>query len=220
MIVLDLRHAGGGSDRFLLDWVRHLTRQRIRYWETDALASETTLQGALTFWRCVRAFGGGDRDGRAWLDARVSRAERELRDAMVTRGLFRDRDPEALVLDGLAPEPYRGRLMLVVDCGCGSACETSVLLARQLPGTVVVGENTEGTMKVGELRWYRLPESRVWISLGMRAHTDPTGRFRESRGFLPDLWLDGRDSETRIRALATCLADPRCGSTLTTLDQR
>lgn len=214
VIVLDLRHAGGGSDRFLLDWLRRLTRDPIRYWETDALVSETTLQGALTFWRCVRAFGGADAGGQAWLDARVGRAERELREAMSARGLFRQRTREALVLDGLAPRPYRGRLIVIVDRGCGSACETAVLLARQIPGALIVGENTEGAMKVGELRWYRLPESGVWISLGMRVHRDPEGRFEEGRGFLPDLWLDGSDTEARIRALAECLADRSCERSL------
>ncbi len=215
VIVLDLRHAGGGSDRFLLDWLRGLTSQRVRYWETDALTSETTLQGALTFWRCVRELGGADAGGRAWLDARVARAERELAQASSSRGLFRDRRREALVLEGRARSPYRGRLMVVVDRGCGSACETAVLLARQIPGALVVGENTEGTMKVGELRWYRLPESGVWISLGMRAHRDPEERFREGFGFAPDLWLDGEDTDGQIRALAACLADPSCADALT-----
>lgn len=214
VIVLDMRQAGGGSDRFLIRWFRRLTSQPIAYWETDALASEATLQGALTFWGCVRAFGGADEGGREWLDARLERARRELDVAMRERGVFRDRTREARVLDGLAPGPYRGRLVLVVDRGCSSACETSVLLARQLPGTLIVGENTDGTMKVGELRWYRLPESRVWISLGMRVHHDPEGRFEESRGFLPDLWLDGRTPDDHIRALAACLADESCAAQL------
>ncbi len=214
VVVLDLRRGGGGSDRFLLEWFRRLTSQPIRYWETDALTSEATLQGALTFWSCVRASGGADGGGAAWLDARIERAERELDEAMRARGLFRDRRREALELDGLAPEPYRGRLIVVVDRGCNSACETSVLLARQIPGAIVVGENTEGTMKVGELRWYRLPESRVWISLGMRAHHDPFDRFAEGRGFLPDLWLVG-DADARIRELAACAADDECVGRLT-----
>lgn len=214
VIVLDLRRGGGGSDGFLLDWFRRLTSQPIRYWETDALTSEATLQGALTFWGCVRASSSATGAGRAWLDARVARAERELASAMGERGLFRERRREALELDGLAPRPYRGRLLLVVDRGCGSACETSVMLARQLPGTLVVGENTEGTMKVGELRWYRLPESRVWISLGMRAHHDPSGRFEEGAGYLPDLWLVGPGADDQIRAIAACLADASCAASL------
>ena len=217
VVVLDLRRAGGGSDVFLFQWFRALTAQPIHYWETDRLASETTLQGALTFWGCVRGSltSRSDEAGRAWLDARVARAQRELDEAMNERGLFRERTRESRVLDGRAPVPFAGRLLLVVDRGCGSACETSVLLARQIPGALVVGENTEGAMKVGELRHYRLPESRVWISLGMRAHHDPDGRFEESRGFLPDLWLHNDDPDHQIAELAACLAEPACAATLT-----
>lgn len=214
VVVLDLRRAGGGSDRFLLRWFRELTSQTLHYWETDALTSEATLQGALTFWGCVRAAGGADPAGQAWLDARVERARDELDEAMRRRGLFRERTREARELEGRAPSPFAGRLLLVVDRGCNSACETSVLLARQIPGALVVGENTEGTMKVGELRWYRLPESRLWISLGMRAHRDPEARFEEGRGFLPDIWLDGVDPDARIQELARCLADDACAERL------
>lgn len=214
VIVLDLRRGGGGSDRYLVEWFRRLTSGAIRYWETDALASEVTLQGARTFWGCVRAAGGGDEGGRAWLDARVSRADRELREAMSTRGLFRERERERIEVQGLAPAPFAGRLVLVVDRGCNSACETSVLLARQLRGSIVVGENTEGTMKVGELRWYRLPESRVWISLGMRAHHDPFGRFREGYGYAPDYWLTEGEADARIRAIGECMVHDGCGGEL------
>lgn len=215
VIVLDVRRGGGGSDGFLVDWMRGLTREAIRYWETDALASEVTLQGALKFWGCVRGASATDGAGGAWLDARVARAERELAQAMNERGLFRERTREERVFGGLASAPFRGRLVVVIDRGCGSACESAVMLARQLPGTLVVGENTEGTMKVGELRWYRLPESRVWMSLGMRAHRDSGGGFEEGTGYLPDLWLVDDDPDARIRALAACLADARCGAELT-----
>lgn len=215
VIVLDLRRAGGGSDRFLLRFFRNLTDQTFAYWETDALESEVTLQGALTFWQCVRSFSGTtDAGGRAWLDDRVARAERELERALNDRGLFRDRDPEALRLPGVAPSRYAGRFILLIDRGCGSACETSVLLARQLEGAVIVGENTEGVMKVGELRWYQLPNSRVWISLGHRSHHDPFEGFRESYGYAPDVWLDGDSPDDDVRRLAACLADPECGDAI------
>jgi len=90
-----------------------------------------------------------------------------------------------------------------------------VLLARQLPGALIVGENTEGTMKVGELRFYRLPETGVWVSIGRRVHRDPaTGTFPEGRGYAPDLWLDASDPDAAVRALVACLRDDACAATL------
>lgn len=216
VVVLDVRGVGGGADRYLNRWFRDLTSEDLRYWRTDALHSEVTLQGALNFWECVRSGVDSDAEGAAWLDARVARARREIETAMRERGPFREREREHLPVPGRAPSPFAGRLILLVDRGCASACETSVLLARQLDGALVVGENTEGTMKVGELASYRLPNSGVWLSAGRRAHRDPRvpEGFPEGRGYLPDLWLDGEDVAGDVAALAACLRDEACAAAL------
>ena len=176
------------------------------------MVSETTLQGASNFWRCVRASrpdaGNG---GRRWLDRRIARADRELHES-ARRGPFYDFDPSPKVVLPTEPEPFTGRLLVVTGPQCASACETTVLLARQVPGTWIVGQNTHGTMKVGELAWYRLPESRIWVALGRRAHTDPLGRFAEGRGFLPDVWIDGREADARLEELIACAGDSRCAA--------
>ena len=216
VLVLDLRRVGGGADRYLVRWFRELTSETIYYWQTDALSSEVTLQGALTFWGCVRAGLPADAGGDAWLDERIARGRRELDEAMRERGELRVRDRQHLAIEGRAPRPFAGHLVLLVDRGCASACETAVLLARQLPGTIVVGENTEGTMKVGELRSYRLPESGVWVSAGTRVHRDPSvpEGFPEGLGYEPDLWLDTDAVDGRVTELARCLADDACASAL------
>jgi hypothetical protein len=216
VVVLDVRGVGGGADRYLNRWFRDLTSEELRYWETDALRSEVTLQGALNFWECVRAGVDSDAGGASWLDARVARARREVDEAMRERGPFRDRERQHLPIPGRAPAPFGGRLVVLVDRGCASACETSVLLARQIPGALVVGENTEGSMKVGELARYRLPHSGVRVSAGRRVHRDPSypGGFPEGRGYLPDLWLDGTDVEGHLRRLAACLGDAACAARL------
>lgn len=213
VVVVDLRHTGGGSDRFLRDFFGHLSATELAYWHTGTLRSDTMLQGSLNFWTCVRASSPADGSGRAWLDARILRAEREI-DAGMNRGPFREILRREMPVAPTASTTFTGRLVLVVDRGCASACETAVVLARQLPGTIVIGENTGGVMKVGELRWYRLPESRVWISLGHRSHDDPRDEFQESVGFQPDVWLSGEDDDTNIRTVASCLASDICSAVL------
>lgn len=215
VVVLDLRGNGGGSDRFLLAWFSHLTSQPLRYFDTLRVSSDVELQGALTFWSCEAEAAAGDDAGAAWVRARVAQAERALETAMRERGPFVDRIEGTYTEPGRAPAPFRGRLILLVDRGCGSACETAVLLARQLEGALVVGENTEGTMKVGELRHYRLPATGVWVAAGRRAHSDPAlGTFPEGRGYLPDVWLDGTSTERDVIALARCLTTPPCPAAL------
>ncbi len=215
VIVLDVRRQGGGSDRFVLRWFKELTSEGLPYFRTRTLESEVTLQGALNFWGCIAHHStSADEGGRDWLRRRVDMARRELEEAMTLRGPFREVEVEHDVIEGLAPAPFPGRLLLVTDRGCASACETSVLIARHFPGTLVVGENTNGTMKVGELRSYRLPRSGITVSAGHRVHEDPSvpGIFPEGVGYQPDLWLDGDRTEERIAALAECLSEPSCAA--------
>ena len=215
VVVVDLRHAGGGSDRYLRRFFAAFAHEPLDYWQTGTLRSETMLQGALNFWSCVRASSPGrDAAGSAWLDARIERAEREIERDMAQRGVFREITERDMPVAPERAVPFAGRLLVVIDRGCVSACESAVVLARSIPGALIVGENSGGVMKVGELRWYRLPESRVWISLGHRSHTDPADGFAEARGFEPSLWLAPGDTDARIRALATCLGDVECARSL------
>ncbi|MFK7999803.1 MAG: S41 family peptidase [Polyangiales bacterium] len=215
VVVVDLRHTGGGSDRYLRRFFAAFAHEPLDYWQTGTLRSETMLQGGLNFWSCVRANSAGrDAAGRAWLDARIERAEREIERDMNERGAFREVIEREMPVAPERPEPFRGRLVVVVDRGCMSACESAVVLARNIPGALIVGENSGGVMKVGELRWYRLPASHVWISLGHRSHGDPEGEFREARGFEPRLWLAPGRTDARIRDLAMCLGDAECANGL------
>lgn len=212
VVLLDMRFTGGGADRYLVRFFAHFTSQQLRYWTTGALVSETTLQGARNFWGCIRA--GGRTSGEAgdsWLDRRIARADRDLEQGLA-RGPFYDYRRQRKHVPPKVDEPFEGRLIVATGPRCASACETVVLLAKQLPGTWIVGQNTSGTMKVGELRWYRLPESKVWVALGRRAHIDPMGEFAEARGFVPDLWIDGAEAEARLDALYACAADAECAA--------
>ncbi|WP_437721252.1 S41 family peptidase [Sorangium sp. So ce861] len=103
---------------------------------------------------------------------------------------------------GRAAGPLEGRAVFLVDRGCASACEMLLALVRQIPGVLVVGQNTRGGMSVGEIALFRLPRSGVTLSLGTRAYRDPLGDFVELRGFEPDVRLDGADVVEGAAALA------------------
>lgn len=208
VVILDLRGAGGGSDGFLLRWFKALSDDKRPYFETRELNSEVTAQGLLNFWRCTQQLADSDAEGGQWLARRVDRARQALGAVAEPHRHVRERRQ---VTTGQASTPFAGWLILWVDRGCTSACETAVLLARQFSRVWVVGENTEGTMKVGEIRWYRLPRSGVWMSAGSRVHRDPReDGFPEGLGYRPDLWIDGERAEASVTALAACLAGGAC----------
>jgi C-terminal processing protease CtpA/Prc len=105
-------------------------------------------------------------------------------------------------LAGRAPGPLAGRAVFLVDGGCASACEMMLALARQIPGVIVAGQNTRGGMSVGEIALFRLPRSGITLSLGTRAFRDPLGDFSETRGFVPDVWIDTPDALDKAKRLA------------------
>ena len=211
VVTMDMHGTGGGADRYLVRFFARFAGRRLSYWTTGTLTSEATLQGAANFWGCIRAArGDAGEAGRAWLDERIARAHRELDEAAL-RAPFRDLERQPRHVPRRVAEPFGGRLIVATGPGCASACETTVLLARQLPGTWIVGHNTSGTMKVGELRWYRLERSRIWLALGRRAHESPIGGFEEERGFLPDLWVDGPLGPA-LESLEACARDAECAA--------
>jgi hypothetical protein len=91
-----------------------------------------------------------------------------------------------------------------------------VTYAKQLPGTVLVGENTGGVGEFGELKSYLLPSSRLWVQAGTEWFTSHgvAVRAEETVGYMPDFWIDDPDADVVTKKLAACLARPECATKL------
>lgn len=214
-VLLDVRGNPGGSDNPVMELFSGLTDQPLRYDDIEQLDSSVALLGDIQGLRCDLA-----RDKAApelqdeW--ARELEALQAKLDVWRAEGAepWRRWEHHTLTTEGLAAEPWRGRLVVLTDRGCASSCETVPLLARQLPGSLVVGENTGGVGVFGEVKSFRLPRSGLGLGLGSKYfhHLDPALDIEEGVGYLPDLWLDSPDPVTAATAVATCLADPACSS--------
>lgn len=109
--------------------------------------------------------------------------------------------PRAEVGSSAMPgEPYSGRLVVLVDAGTASSGESFTALASQIPGAVVVGENTAGAITYGNVdQSVELPHSKLWVRAG-RTKFVPAGReVRETLGTFPDFWLDTAAPELAIK---------------------
>ena len=198
-VVVDLRGNPGGSDRYGREWLARLFGKRSHGWEVSELVSPVTFQGDVLLHRWLLSRSKltsqkKDLGGRlAFAEEQLELAEKEKVERHWKRSIQEDS-----LSDTEADEAFEGTLLLFVDSNTGSSAETFVLLAKQFPQTVVLGENTKGMARFGEIKLYPLPHSGIWIQAGSKKFTDPTNSFVEGKGFLPDYWLDDSESISEI----------------------
>lgn len=196
--LVDLRGNGGGSDRYAREWLRDVLGSGLTGWSVSELVSPVTLQGDVLLHRQLLARSrtqsereeAGGRLAHAVLE--LEKAESEGRGAgWVHHGEVRTEKPAA-------PVGFQGRLILLVDANTASSAETFVLMAKRDSRTIVVGENTRGMARFGEIKLYSLPHSGIRLQAGSKLFEDPEGGFREGRGIVPDYWLESSDSISEI----------------------
>jgi hypothetical protein len=211
-LVLDLRGNSGGNDDYATAFFRNLTSGPLHYATIDRLDSDVTLQGDVNVMTCELARAGLEPAARARAEARLAEAKVAIAEARRddrSLRVWRTRTPTD---QGRAPRPFLAPLVVVVDGGCASSCESVLEYAHQIPSAILVGENSAGVGVFGEVRPYRLPRSGLGFSAGKKHFHDPDpGRIApEGRGHLPDLWLDDDDPLRAADAIAACLATDGC----------
>lgn len=99
--------------------------------------------------------------------------------------------------------PYAGTLFVLVDKGVASSGETFTHLAGQVPGAILLGENTAGCVSYGNVQERpALPHSGIVVRFGVTKFIlDWVRPTREGIGFFPDYWLDTADPERLIARL-------------------
>jgi hypothetical protein len=204
--VVDLRGNGGGNYGYAERFVLELTDAPLQRLLEREVVSAAAAAGRANSARRRLARGEVPPEARALFQEHVATLEAEA-DALAAEGAGRrEIVTEGGVVRGRAPGPLAGRAVFLVDRGCASACEMLVALARQIPGVIVAGEPTRGSMAAGEIALFRLPRSGITVSLGTRGIRDPLGDFVETRGFLPDLPARGPDAAAEAERVAAYAA--------------
>lgn len=99
---------------------------------------------------------------------------------------------------------FHEKLVFLCDRNSISAAEFFILLAKYIFGqenVVVIGENSFGSLRVGEIYNYLLPESKIFLQLGAEK-LDFIYDFQEwhgdGNGIFPDYWSKGEDLNETI----------------------
>ena len=210
-VVLDLRGNGGGSSHWgsrlsqVLwneDWGMSHAMTPIE--SVDWRASEANMAGIQTF-RDELAAANGDARMIVWAD----RALDGMRGALAAgQPLWRDmNDPgERPTYDVLPENPMKGRVYVLTDPACGSACLDAVDLWKAL-GAIQIGRETSADTVYMELREAALPSglAKVWIPMKIyrgraRGNNEPQVPAHVFDGDLKDeaalrTWVRGLDAE-------------------------
>jgi carboxyl-terminal processing protease len=129
--------------------------------------------GGDTPWRLRKALAAGSY--RTWEIVAESGA---VRPGLLTRALT----PLAMAL-ARVPE-YDGELVLLVDAGCGSACEDLVVSLKDAGRATLVGDTTTGSTGQPVVRTF---EGGIGFRVGARRVAFPDGRPFEGVGIAPDV---------------------------------
>lgn len=211
-IIIDLRGNSGGDDTTAYRIAQALSGEFLRRDHAYKVSLHSSAAFALQINSITLAIAEARRTGQpvdALLELQRDRFRR-LRAA-------EEHGPE-LAREELGPlvplperfTPYEGRVILLVDRRCGSSCETGVEVLRQLPGAVVIGENTAGALHSGNAGRLLLPNSKLLVMIPMHYVRYEDGRFLERVGLAPDVRVPaGEDAlESALAYLRAAAASP------------
>ncbi len=183
-VVVDLRGNGGGSEAFVIEWIRRLTGKRSNSaFFTCELKSRTTQMGranAMAHWR--------DRYPGTGFYAREAARFLEAAKNLTTPRWVGPFGPDT------ARIPNDTTVVIITNAHVASAAEGLVMRARHAENVVVVGENTRGALTFGNVSAHQLPHSGMMVWLPINFGLFPDLKFREEVGLSPDYWVPARDA--------------------------
>ena len=81
---------------------------------------------------------------------------------------------------------FKNQLVVLTDRNVASSAEIMLKCIKDnIPQSIIIGENTSGTLNTGDIRYYYLPNSLIFLNIPTAIFA---GIFEEGTGFYPDYW--------------------------------
>lgn len=81
---------------------------------------------------------------------------------------------------------FKGQLIVLTDKNTASSAEIMLKCIKDnIAQSIIIGENTSGTLNTGDIRYYYLPNSLIFLDIPTAIFA---GIFEEGTGFCPDFW--------------------------------
>ncbi len=184
--IIDLRGNGGGDDNFAFELAKVLfTRsEKIPQAKSFQAGSLFVYAGLLNTLRAL------DYRGMEYFEQQVLEALSSVKS--FSDLLLSEFEEESDTLVGNRKKPFDGRIILLIDGGCASSCETVVEKLMNHPRVTLVGQNTFGALHFSNPAMYQLPNSGIFVRI-------PTLRqilendAPEGVGYAPDVFAETVD---------------------------
>jgi hypothetical protein len=184
--IVDLRGNGGGDDKFAFELAKVL------FTRSEKIPQAKSFQAASLF-----VYAGLLNTVRA-LDYRgMEDFQQQVIEALGSVNVFSDlllsefeEDSETLV--GNRKKPFTGKMILLIDGGCASSCETVVEKLMNHPRVTLVGQNTFGALHFSNPAMYQLPNSGIFVRIPTLRHIYENDA-PEGVGYVPDVFAETVD---------------------------
>lgn len=196
--VLDLRGNGGGSDQ-MASWLASRVSGKPTVWPYQARFTLKTPEAKATRANVIKfEILMNEHRKKAVPDYSISELKErmlEFRTARNTNATGYDEKRFDVSSETESKNSYKGKLFVLIDAGCASACEGAVKFFESIPGVTTIGENTGGYFQFGNLGIVVLPHSNLNVQI-------PTSYFQmrdqsniEKVGIAPKIRVDaGQDA--------------------------
>jgi hypothetical protein len=210
-LVLDLRGNQGGADTmprvlaaalFGTDEPPSLHARRIESQtpETLALAVNTARLRAMKHARRNEPVVAYVRER---LDKMLRRYEESKRGSLPT-----ERSEPFQRIEVPATLAFPRPIVVLIDAGCASACESALEALELHPHVLTVGENTSGSVHFGNMGILVLPNSQIVVQMATDFWQFHDGRFVEKVGYAPKIRAAGNEDALDV-ALGKLAALPK-----------
>ncbi len=188
VIIVDLRGNHGGNEKWAIEWIRGLTGQRAEsVFVFSELHNMTTMVGRVNIFAYLAD---------VWSDEEVYAADIAHHTRMAEQ--YESGASQPSWRGPIYPQtpliPNDTLIIVVINDQVASAGEGFVMRVSQAENVVVVGENSMGALTFGNGGAYRLPHSKLMVTLPINFGLFMDAEFREGRGLAPDLWVPAADA--------------------------
>lgn len=184
VLIIDLRNHSGGNEEYGIRWMENFLNKKFLL---DRLSIHRTTNTATEgLKKAFKYFYGGE--------ANINELNKFLKD------FKSDKDKEGWKVEknnDLGIVNKQTIVFVLIDENTVSGGEMFVKMLKELPNCIVVGIPTYGAVNVGNVSFFKLPNSKIQIQMGISLFLDKYG-WIDNKGIYPDIWSGTKELPEKL----------------------